>query len=154
MAVTLKSNVLSRDEKGFLGIPFKRLLLGGVVGGFFYTAFDLVMPGSGVLVGIGGGLASIILTGTRGGLPLWQRLIMGFRGWLLLAAYRNSKGIWAETARMLQLPTDKVRVDAAQLFAPVQEVEIDLREWETYTSPQEVEKGGLVFVDAPMQEVL
>lgn len=33
MVAEFKSHVLSRDEKGFMGIPFKRLLLagGGVV---------------------------------------------------------------------------------------------------------------------------
>lgn len=45
MAADFKSHVLLRDEKGFFGIPFKRLLLGGVGGGLTYTVFNLAMPG-------------------------------------------------------------------------------------------------------------
>ncbi len=37
MAADFKSHVLMRDEKGFMGIPFKRLLLAGVCGGLTYT---------------------------------------------------------------------------------------------------------------------
>ncbi len=37
MVAEFKSHVLSRDEKGFMVIPFKRLLLAGVGGGLIYT---------------------------------------------------------------------------------------------------------------------
>ena len=33
MAADFKSHILSRDEKGFGGIPFKRLLFGGIAAG-------------------------------------------------------------------------------------------------------------------------
>lgn len=32
MAADFKSHILSRDEKGFGGVPFKRLLFGGIAG--------------------------------------------------------------------------------------------------------------------------
>ena len=45
MAAEFKSHVLRRDEKGLFGIPFKRLLLGGVGGGLTYTLTNLALPG-------------------------------------------------------------------------------------------------------------
>jgi hypothetical protein len=44
MAADFKSHILSRDEKGFGGIPFKRLLFGGIAGGFTYTLFRFALP--------------------------------------------------------------------------------------------------------------
>ncbi len=44
-SASFKSNVLLRDEKGFMGIPFKRLLLAGVSGGLMYSASKLFAPG-------------------------------------------------------------------------------------------------------------
>ena len=44
MAAELKSHVLLREEKGFLGIPFKRLLLAGVGGGLVYTLGKIALP--------------------------------------------------------------------------------------------------------------
>jgi len=43
MAADFKSHILSRDEKGFGGIPFKRLLFGGIAGGLTYTVFRLAL---------------------------------------------------------------------------------------------------------------
>ena len=37
MTADFKSHVLRRDEKGFAGIPFRRLLVSGVSGGLVYT---------------------------------------------------------------------------------------------------------------------
>ena len=44
MSADFKSHVLRRDEKGFFGIPFKRLLLAGVGGGLTYTLVNLAGP--------------------------------------------------------------------------------------------------------------
>ena len=88
MAADFKSHVLLRDEKGFFGIPFKRLLLGGVGGGLTYTVCNIAMPNWSIPAGVVLAIFVLVMTGTRGGLPLWQRLLYRVRGSLLLAAAR------------------------------------------------------------------
>ncbi len=44
MVAEFKSHVLSRDEKGFMGVPFKRLMLVGVGGGIVYTLGKFALP--------------------------------------------------------------------------------------------------------------
>ena len=74
MSADFKSHILSRDEKGFAGIPFKRLLFGGITGGLTYTFFRFMLPQFAVPVGIIVALTMIMMTAPRGGLPLWMRL--------------------------------------------------------------------------------
>ena len=88
------------------------------------------------------------MTDTRGGLPLWQRLMHH----VLLAAIRDAPGVNGSMARMLELPVDLVRLNGVAIFAPAQPTgEIDMREWVTFARAAEIkEDDGLVFVDAPM----
>ena len=44
MSADFKSHILSRDEKGFGGVPFKRLLFGGIGGGLAYTVCRFALP--------------------------------------------------------------------------------------------------------------
>jgi len=154
MAADFKSHVLMRDEKGFMGIPFKRLLLAGVCGGLTYTLARIAAPDISIPVGVVLGVFVLVMTGTRGGLPLWQRLMYGFRGSLLLAAARDSKGFFGQIGRSLELPVELVRLDAAVVFAPAQaNYDVDMRECITFARASEVDHdAGLVFVDAPMAE--
>jgi hypothetical protein len=100
MAADFKSHVLLRDEKGFFGIPFKRLLLGGVGGGLTYTLCNIVMPAWAIPAGVVLAIFVLVMTGTRGGLPLWQRLLYRVRGSLLLAAeVAGTAGGTGETGR-------------------------------------------------------
>ncbi len=152
MAADFKSHVLLRDEKGLFGIPFKRLLLAGVGGGMTYTLFNLTLPGWSILVAVITGLLIIILTGLRGGIPLWQRLIFRLRGTLLLIAARYPHSLIGQFTDLLQLPVALVRLDGARVFAPPsQRVDVDLREWITFSHAQETD--GLVFVDSPLKGV-
>src|SRR5690606_30923631 len=91
MAADFKSHVLLRDENGLFGIPFKRLLLAGVGGGMTYTSFILAVPGWSIPVAVITALLMVILTGLRGGIPLWSRLIYRLRGSLLLIAARSPR---------------------------------------------------------------
>ena len=88
MAADFKSHVLLRDEKGVFGIPFKRLLLAGVGGGLTYTLFSLAVPGWSIPVAVVTGIAIVVLTGPRGGIPLWNRLVYRLRGTLQVAAVK------------------------------------------------------------------
>lgn len=73
MAADFKSHVLMRDEKGFMGIPFKRLLLAGVCGGLTYTLARLASPDWSIPVGIAVAVFALVMTGTLAHL-LPQRL--------------------------------------------------------------------------------
>lgn len=154
MAADFKSHVLSRDEKGFGGVPFKRLLLGGVSGGFAYTLFRLAAPSAAISVGVIVAVLGIILTSPRDGLPLWLRLWLHLRGSLLLSATAHPSGILNDLARLFNVPVEFAHLDGAQVFAqPVGLMQIDLREWVTFAQSREVDRDdGLVFVDAPMSE--
>ena len=154
MAANLKSHVLSRDEKGFGGVPFKRLLLGGVSGGFAYTLLRFTAANIAIPVGIFVALQGIILTSLRGGLPLWLRLWLHLRGKLLLSATANPSGLSKELAQLFNVPVELAHLDGAQIFAPPAGLsEIDLREWVTFAQSRDVDRDeGLVFVDAPISE--
>lgn len=156
MAADFKSHVLLRDEKGFFGIPFKRLLLAGVGGGLTYTIVNIAMPSWSIPIGMALAIFMLIMTGMRGGLPLWQRLLYRVRGSLLLAAARDSQGFAGSLAKLLELPVELVKLDAAVVFAPAQpNYDIDMREWVTFARAAEADwDDGLVFVDAPMTEAL
>ncbi|MEO0563847.1 MAG: hypothetical protein AAF125_17210 [Chloroflexota bacterium] len=150
MAADFKSHVLRRDEKGFLGVPFKRMLLGGVSGGMSYMLTSLLLGLGGISVGVVVGITAILLTGTRGGIPLWERLRYRWRGSLLLAAARDRSGLAARICRWLDLPVGVVRLDGGVVFAPpTSDVAVDLREWITFAHAGE--DDGLVFVDSPME---
>lgn len=151
MTADFKSHVLRRDEKGFGGIPFKRLLFGGVGGGLVYTVCRFALPDLAVIGGLVGALSLVILTGTRGGLPLWQRAWLGLRGRLLIAAQVN--GLAADFARLLNVPVALAQLDGDVLFASLSATEIDLREWVTFARFRDDERDdGLVFVESPLIE--
>lgn len=147
MAADFKSHVLLRDEKGFFGIPFKRLLLSGVGGGLSYTLVNLAFASWSIPVAVAVTFAIVFLTAQRGGIPLWSRLVYRGRGWLLLTAARHPRSVVAQVVDTLELPVELVRLNGTHLFAPPNQFEIDLREWITYAHAGE--QDGLIFVDAP-----
>jgi hypothetical protein len=151
MAADFKSHVLLRDEKGLLGIPFKRLLLAGVGGGLVYTVGSWLAPSGSLPLAAAAVLCTVVLTGLRGGIPLWRRLIYRLRGSLLLAAARRPRSAAGQLALLLELPLDLARLDAAQVFAPpAHGGDTDLREWITFAHAHEVD--GLVLADGPWEE--
>jgi hypothetical protein len=154
MAADFKSHILSRDEKGFGGIPFKRLLFGGIAGGFAYTICRFALPDLAIPAGIILAFALVALTAPRGGLPLWMRAWLNLRGSLLLAAASNPTGLANEIAKFLNLSTDAARLDGRAVFAPPAGlVEVDLSEWVTFARARDLDRGdGLVFVGSPLQE--
>jgi len=153
MAADFKSHVLLRDEKGLFGIPFKLLLLAGVGGGMTYTLFNLALPGWSIPVAVITALLIVILTGLRGGIPLWSRLIYRLRGSLLLIAAKYPRSPIGQLTEMLDMPVALMRLDGARVFVPpTPNMDVDLREWITFAHAQETD--GLVFVDAPLKEAL
>ena len=125
--------------------------------GLTYTVFNLAMPNWSIPAGVVFAIFVLVMTGTRGGLPLWQRLMYRVRGSLLLAAARDTQGVFGSLAKSLELPLELVKLDAAVVFAPAQpNTNIDMREWVTSPAPlvKTDRDDGLVFVDAPMTEVI
>lgn len=154
MAADFKSHILRRDEKGFGGVPFKRLLFGGIAGGFTYTLFRFALPDMAVPAGAITALLVVVLTAPRGGLPLWMRLWLSLRGSLLIAAASNPAGLANEMAKLFNLSTNVTRLDGRTLFAPPAGlVEVDLSEWVTFARARDLDQGdGLVFVPSPLTE--
>ena len=151
MAADFKSHVLLRDEKGVFGIPFKRLLIGGVGGGLVYTITGLFAPTWAIPIAVIFAISTVILTGLRGGIPLWQRLLLRWRGSLLLVASRFPNSPIAQFADLLNLPVDLMQLDGVTLFdAPNSTHEVDLREWITFAHAHE--EDGLIFVDTPLKK--
>ena len=155
MSADFKSHVLLRDEKGFLGIPFKRLLLAAVGGGLVYTIIRFASAGASVPAGAICGITLLVMTGMRGGLPLWQRLLYQVRGALLLAAAHQPSSGLGKLAAALELPSGLAKLDGSVVFASLHsDVGIDLREWTLFTSPVEADHNdGLRFVNDPLEEV-
>ncbi|MBZ0277439.1 MAG: hypothetical protein K8I60_14935, partial [Anaerolineae bacterium] len=121
-----------------------------------YTLGNLILPGWAIPLGVTLALLTLILTGMRGGLPLWQRLLYRMRGSLLLAAARDPGSVFGKLTAALELPLDVVKLDAAVIFVPAQPANtVDMREWVTFARAAEADHDdGLVFVDAPMTEAL
>ncbi len=153
-SATFKSNVLLRDEKGFMGIPFKRLLLAGVSGGLMYSASKLFAPTWSIPLAIGCAIALLIMTSPRGGLPRWQRWLYRLRGNLMLAMVDRPNSLAANISRFLELRSGPVLLDGAKLFVPVQSLRhgsVDWSEWVTYSEASEASRDdGFVVVESPL----
>jgi len=153
MAADLKSHVLRRDEKGFMGIPFKRLLLGGVSGGMTLIIARFALGNLAFLVAALTFILALTLTGPRGGIPLWQRLLYRVRGSLMLAAERKPKSIAGRLGTAFDMPTGLGLLDAGVVFAPPEgDVEADMTEWVTFVRADEADHDtGLIFVEKPLE---
>jgi len=153
MAVDLKSHVLRRDEKGFMGIPFKRLLLGGVSGGMTLILARFAFGNLAFVLAALTFILALTLTSPRGGLPFWQRLLYRLRGSLMLAAERKPKSVVGRIGTALDVPTGLVALDAELLFTPPEvETEADMTEWVTFARAEEADHdSGLVFVEKPLE---
>ena len=135
MAADFKSHVLLRDEKGLFGIPFKRLLLAGVGGGMTYTIFNLAVTGWSIPCrNRCWALPSSFFTAPRGGIPLWNRLILPLSG--NAVAHRgtfSAKSYQDRLVQAMELPVELVRLEGSRVFAPpTGSMDIDLREWITF----------------------
>ena len=153
MVAEFKSHVLSRNEKGFMGIPFKRLLLAGVGGGLVYTFAKIAVSDWAIPLAVGSAITFVLLTSPQGGIPRWQRLLFRVRGSLMLQAARSPESASGKTARLMELPAQLVKLDAAAIFAaPTLLTEANLTEWITFAQIEDVDRNdGLVFVNTPLE---
>jgi hypothetical protein len=108
----LKSHTLRRDEKGLFGVPFKRLLAAGMVGGIALSLTQNVIgSGGGLALAAVGAVAALVLTASRGGVPLWRRLIYAIQARLLLLALDTPF-----LMKALNASSDELTLDAGHLF--------------------------------------
>jgi hypothetical protein len=153
MAADFKSHVLRRDEKGFMGIPFKRLLLAGVSGGMVLVTSRFAFGNLAFALAALTCILALVLTGPRGGLPLWQRLLYRVRGSLMLAADCKPRSLAGRVGTTLDVPVGLVALESEVVFAPPEgKVEVDMTEWITFARADEADHdSGLVFVEKPLE---
>lgn len=150
MAAQFKSNVRLREEKGIGSVSMKRLIFCGVGAVLVFMVLRFTFLSNVALLMLVVVFAFLlILTGSRGGLPLWQRLLLGFRGGVVLAAARNPHGIAAQLAQMLNLDPSVVHLSQNWLFKSKQTVRVDAdwSEWVIFANLDEAEGArGLRFI--------
>ena len=149
MTVELKSHVIRRNEKGLFGIPFKRLLAAGMTGGILLSLSQNTLGGAaGLALALGGGFGALILTGSRGGIPVWRRLAYSVRARLLLVALDDESWLrWI--ARAANLSPDQMVLDASQLFkSEHMETATRLTDWPLYRSPTDPDQA-FALIDSP-----
>jgi hypothetical protein len=150
---TFKSNILVREEKGFFGIPFKRMLLAFMAGSVIYMVSNFFLGSISLGLGVVSAVLTIILTQPRGGIPLWQRLLYRVRGRLIMAQVDASDSIAASLGKFLELHSDILVLTGDDLFHAPEDEEaeaVDWSEWMTYTDPAQVQSGeALQIVEGP-----
>lgn len=151
MAAQFKSNVRLREEKGFGSVSMKRLIFCGVGAVLVFMVLRFT-PLSGIALPLLLVVFALllILTGARGGLPLWQRLLLGLRGGIVLAAARNPRGLSAQLAQMLNLDPAVAHLSQGTVFKSKQTtaVDADWSEWAVFADLDEAEgAGGLRFLE-------
>ena len=147
MTVDLKSHVLRRNEKGFFGIPFKRLLASGMAGGMtLVTTQNISGSAFSFVMAVAVALGTLIMTASRGGVPLWKRLIYGFQARLIRASVGNNP-IIAQFCALLKIAHDSTALDGAQLFSSHHTDQLTRpQEWIVFAN---LDDHGLALVDTP-----
>ncbi len=151
MSAMFKSHVLRRDEKGFAGIPFKRLLLAGCGGGLTLVLARLAFPDASLLLGIVSSVGLLVLTAPQGGIPRWQRGLYSLRGRLLLARFYQPTGVLARLGAALNLPQGLVELDGGTLFvADRTTVQTTPFDWVAFAAPGDLEaEEQLALLETP-----
>ncbi len=150
-----KSNVLLRDEKGFFGIPLKRLIVAGMTGGGFYSIGklfigELALPFTLVIF-----ILTIVMTSQKGGLPRWERLLLRVRGSLIISMIDHPDSLAAQIGKFFELKAENVALDGEQIFTAVEDNTgsdelVDFSDWTLYADARAAKANdGLVIVERP-----
>jgi hypothetical protein len=144
---------LLRDEKGFAGIPFKRLVLAGVGACLMYSMGKLTLSNWAIPLAVVGGILLLVMTSPRGGIPRWQRLMYRFRGGLIIAMADKPDSIAASLGRLFELRTEYVVLDGGKIFSLAEDTaagSVDWSEWVTFSEVRHAKAhDGLVIVEGP-----
>lgn len=151
MAAQFKSNVRRREEKGFGSVSMKRLIFCGVGAVLVFMTLRLTpLAGLSLPAMVGVFAALLILSGPRGGLPLWQRILLGWRGSLVLAAVKRPGGLAAQLAQGLSLNLEVARLRGERVFAmQTTSLDDDPGEWTLFATLAEYDRdrGGLRLLE-------
>ncbi|MHB8629181.1 MAG: hypothetical protein ACYDBJ_21635 [Aggregatilineales bacterium] len=141
----LKSHTLRRDEKGLFGIPFKRLLVAGMSGGIVLSLTQNALGDvAAFAIAFACALVALMLTASRGGIPLWRRLIYGVRARAILLALDNP-----QLRQWLKVSSDELTLDASRLFRSAALPSVtEVTDWALYRDPTDLSQA-LALVDSP-----
>src|SRR5579859_1589213 len=155
MPTDFKSHILRRDEKGFFGIPFKRLLLSGMIGSVILALTQGTLgQGPGMVLAIVGVIAALTLTASRGGLPLWQRLWFGLQARLASTSRESALYTLVKALASLGVKIEPVTLDASELFGAEQKQTAITRptDWRLYTDALSQQGLTLTALEAAPKE--
>ncbi|MCA9881997.1 MAG: hypothetical protein KC546_08620 [Anaerolineae bacterium] len=144
MAAQFKSNVRLREEKGFGSISMKRLIFSGTGAVFLFMGSRMTPFASMSLpILVGCFILLLVLSGSRGGLPLWQRLVLGWRARLLLVASEHPTGAASQIVLALNLNANDTHLRSSDVFQNQKTVlrSKDNR-WAIYSDVREVTQDG------------
>lgn len=118
MAAQFKSNIRMREEKGFGSITMKRLIFCGVgaVSAFMLLRLTPLASASLPMMVVLFVLL-LVFSGPRGGIPLWLRLLLHWRGRLILTAWAYPHSLLAQLAQLLNIDPDQACVYGDVLFS-------------------------------------
>jgi hypothetical protein len=149
---TFKSHVLRREEKGMLGIPFKRWLGSGLGGALALTIVKIPWPDQSLLIGLVTAILLLYLTSPKGGIPRWRTLLLSWRWTLRSAAAMAPQSVVGYLGQLLQLSVDMLQINADAIFRPTHDgtTRTQLTDWVSFQRPIDAEVGeGMVFRKRP-----
>ncbi|MBX3085034.1 MAG: hypothetical protein KF716_25600 [Anaerolineae bacterium] len=149
---TFKSHVLRRDEKGLLGIPFKRWLGAGLGGAVVMTLLKIFLPDQSLFVGLVAFILTLYFTSPHGGIARWQRLLLKWQWSFRMAAAVAPDSLLGQIGTSLQLSVAPLDIDGTRFFRPIHEEpsRTQLTDWVSFLRPLDVATGdGLVFSKQP-----
>ena len=155
MGARLKSSVLRREERGFGSISMGRLIISGMVGGMSFFAMRLIgLTALMIPIGIVAFIAGLVFTNLKHGIPLYRHWFITLRAHLLMDAANDTKRWTAQVVNMLDLDSDALVLDTAQLLSVPNIVEEDgtLDEWEIVPDSEDL-VGFEVVTDSIQLEV-
>lgn len=149
---TFKSHVLRRDEKGLLGIPFKRWLGAGLGGAVVMTLLKIFLPDQSLVIGLVAFVLTLYFTSPHGGIARWQRLVLKWQWIFRMAALAAPHSVFGQIGLSLQLSADPLDIDGTRFFQPDDAVpsRTQLTDWVSFLRPLDVTTGdGLIFSKQP-----
>jgi hypothetical protein len=117
MTATMKSRVLTREEKGIGGVSMKRLIFCGMGGGVVYFILNLSplsmcsLPSLLVVF-----VTLIMASGQRHGISRYQWLLLTLQGRTLLHADQHPTGLTRQWLNQFDMPIDNLHIHGGDLF--------------------------------------
>lgn len=125
MTATIKSRVLTREEKGIGGISMKRLIFCGMGGGIIYLVLNLSplsMCSLPMLLFVF--ITLLIASGQRYGIPRYLWIQLTIKGRMLLT--QNPNGLIESVRQQLNLTATQSTVHSHEIFVGAHSTTTDL----------------------------